>query len=144
MAIEIPVYDHGVPSAHALVDEGDAERVLARRWRLEGGYARTGKQGLGMHRFILRPPGDKEVDHIDHNRLNNQRSNLRVCTHQVNTQNMRNRTGGTRGVYFDSTRQKWMAHIKVDGVRIYKRFDMWCHAMRHAAALRDEYFGRIN
>jgi hypothetical protein len=40
-----------------------------------------------MHRIIMKPSKGMEIDHIDHNGLNNQKSNLRFCTHSQNMKN---------------------------------------------------------
>ncbi len=53
--------------------------------RLEGGRWRS----LSLHREITGCPPGLEVDHRDHNGLNNQGFNLLVCTHAVNMQNIR-------------------------------------------------------
>lgn len=58
-----------------------------------------------------------EVDHINHDKLDNRRSNLRICNHAENGKNLslkRNNTSGFPGVHFDKTRLKWVARIKVD------------------------------
>lgn len=75
-----------------------------------------------MHSMILK--GVIEVDHIDGNGLNNQRSNLRNVTHAENIQNQRvqrRSKSGYRGVtYFPNCgkwkrKKPWRARIKVDG-----------------------------
>jgi hypothetical protein len=73
-----------------LVDEADYECVSAYTWwpfkREHLIYARTIVDGryVLLHRFLLKPAKGKVVDHIDGNPLNNQRSNLRVCTQGEN------------------------------------------------------------
>ncbi len=54
------------------------------------GYDNNNKKPkqIGMHREIMQTPSNLDVDHIDHNGLNNQRNNLRNCSH---TQNCINR-----------------------------------------------------
>ena len=65
-----------------------------------------------MHRQIMGlVKGDKrDVDHINHNALNNRRINLRICAHWQNLNNQRRRiTSRSRfkGVAWDKKRKKW-------------------------------------
>lgn len=67
-----------------------------------------------MHRLIMGAPKGKEVDHIDGNGLNNQKSNLRICDRFQNTQNCiprKNTTSKYRGVSWGSRENKWKAQI---------------------------------
>ena len=63
--------------------------------------------------------GDKrEIDHMDMNKLNNRRSNLRICDRSENQRNHRlqaNNTSGYKGVYFDKQANKWKAQIQHHG-----------------------------
>lgn len=52
---------------------------------------------LTLHRLILKCGPNDMVDHIDGNGLNNQKSNLRVCTVQQNAQNRKRRTDNVAG-----------------------------------------------
>lgn len=64
-------------------------------------------------------PDGKEVDHINHNRLDNRISNLRLVTRQTNLRNQsqyKNNTSGATGVCYDKNSNKWRAHITIDGV----------------------------
>jgi len=76
-----------------------------------------GKQKMiMMHRVIMDTPEGMEVDHIDHDTLNNQKSNLRICTPSQNCANRGKRTDNTsgyKGIY--PSGKKWVAQIKVDG-----------------------------
>jgi hypothetical protein len=58
-----------------------------------------------MHRLIMKFPTKLVIDHIDHNGLNNQKSNLRICTHRQNMLNSAKRKSGKTskyiGVYID-------------------------------------------
>lgn len=70
-----------------------------------------------MHRDIMKPGSGEHIDHIDHNRLNNQDENLRLCTTAENGYNQRIRTGGTskyKGVYWSRDNKKWCAEIRVN------------------------------
>jgi hypothetical protein len=92
----------------ALVDDEDYERVLGvtEHWILHSeGYAYTnvGRRGLLMHRFILGLTDSKvHTDHADHNRLNNQKDNIRACSQAENNSNLPFRGVGRRG-------DKWRA-----------------------------------
>jgi hypothetical protein len=70
-----------------------------------------------MHREVVdAKPGDI-VDHINHDRLDNRRSNLRICTHSQNCANgeglRSHNSAGYKGVY--AVRDKWRAQIRVNG-----------------------------
>lgn len=65
---------------------------------------------LLLHRVIMQPPVGMEVDHVNGNRLDNTRKNLRVCTHLENMQNMSIRRGkSTKGIR--RHHGKWQARI---------------------------------
>ncbi|HLK61573.1 MAG TPA: AP2 domain-containing protein [Chthonomonadaceae bacterium] len=123
----------------AWVDEQDAERVRAYRWypspqatttyaitRINQGGKRT---SLYMHRLIMQPQADQQVDHINGNGLDNRRSNLRVCSLQQNLRNTGNQAGSTscyKGVYWKKSVGRWVARISVEGKQ------------RHLGYFRDE------
>lgn len=67
-------------------------------------------------------PGAAQIDHIDHDRLNNRISNLRLATPSQNLQNKRqyrNNSSGRTGVYWIKDQQKWQARIRVDDKLLY-------------------------
>ena len=54
-----------------------------------------------MHRFLLSPPDEMDVDHRNGDTLDNRRENLRICTHLENGQNQmkhKTNTSGYKGV----------------------------------------------
>jgi hypothetical protein len=105
----------------ALVDDEDYERVVAvGKWCEDDGYAVRGSKPYCMARFILGLTDPKiEVDHEDHNGLNNQKYNLRVATRVQNNHNLRKQRPPTsskyKGVSFDKGNSKWVAQIKIAG-----------------------------
>lgn len=83
-----------------------------------GGYAVRSEGGrpILMHRVIASAPPGLEVDHINRNRLDNRRSNLRLTDYTGNMRNCsRNRrnTSGYKGVRRLGNR--WAARLKCDG-----------------------------
>jgi len=105
-----------------LLDDEDYFNLKDYYWRLgTNGYVlrSIGQLHVYMHRQIMKPAGDLEVDHIDGNRLNNQRLNLRCVTKSINGQNRKlqvNNTSGYRGVTFQQG--SWKAQIYKDKKRI--------------------------
>jgi hypothetical protein len=131
--VEIPVRHKGKVAGFALVDDADASKVTPYRWRLDGGYAVRSvyipggrHSSVQMHRVILGLGAwDRvnEVDHQNHNKLDNQRGNLRVVSRSVN---QHNRIGPNvrasalpLGVYAVPALNKFKAEITVEGERHY-------------------------
>jgi len=139
VTVEVPLANgRGV----ALVDAEDAARVLRYRWyrhEVSGKvYARNKRAGY-LHRFLMEPSAEMEVDHISGDGLDNRRVNLRVCTHAQNQQNRVRAQGrsGYRGVSWWSTRGKWTVRVRVAG-RVHHggHYDDVHEAGRVAAEMR--------
>lgn len=116
----------------ALVDDEDYEFISQWKWHYDGthgGYAiRTQRQGkrslhFKMHRVIMGVTDPQIlVDHRDVDGLNNQRSNLRVCSHRQNNCNKvksKNRSSRYKGVSFYKKYGTWEAGICVNYKNIY-------------------------
>lgn len=75
----------------AVIDASDLPLVSGMKWHAvphkRGGFYARAAGGVYLHRILTDCPDDKEVDHINHDTLNNRRSNLRVCTHLENMRN---------------------------------------------------------
>lgn len=97
---------------YALIDPADWPAVSQYSWHYSsGGYAKNGRVG-SMHRFIMQPATRLVVDHINRDRLDNRRSNLRICTQTQNKSNIPMRPSNTSG-YRGVIRQPrgWIAQI---------------------------------
>lgn len=101
---------------YAKVDDQDFDFLSQWKWQYNGGYAihssRTNR--LSMHLLLLQAPEGKEIDHINRDKLDNRRSNLRIVTRNENQWNRglsRNNRSGIKGVSFIQKCKKWYASI---------------------------------
>lgn len=108
----------------ALIDDSDFESLNRFKWQalkvkntfyaartcscIFGGKRHT----IRMHRQLMSTPFGTETDHRDHNGLNNQRSNLRICTRSQNQHN-----------YQHDPKKKFSSRFK--GVGWYKKYKKW-------------------
>jgi len=79
--------------------------------KLNGKYV---SETIYLHRFVLDFPFKLQVDHIDMNKLNNQKINLRACTNQQNNRNTKSKKNSSskyKGVSWDSKNKKWISQI---------------------------------
>lgn len=108
----------------ALVDDDLYPLLSQYRWCYHvRGYAVTciHYKTVYMHRMVMNAQPGQLVDHIDGDKLNNTRANLRFATAAQNQQNKAPRTG-FKGVTF--TKGRWHARIKVQGkLRYLGAFD---------------------
>jgi hypothetical protein len=139
---------------YAIVDAEDYESLNRYRWcAIQTGrnwYAKTlDRNGiiLSMHRVITNAPKGLFVDHINHNSLDNRRSNLRLCTHAQNQQNTKPRSGGTskyKGVHWEKARNKFRARITYNRKGIHLgMFDSEIDAAKAYDKKARELFGQF-
>lgn len=112
----------GKEVAETWVSKEDFESVRYTRWYLDvKGYVRRGNPKVQIHRQILAPPTGMHIDHVNRNKLDNRRENLRVVTGAENAQNVTTREG-MRGVEERTGRdgrKRWVARCKVGSTRYY-------------------------
>lgn len=110
----------------AIVDDDDYEKINKYKWtadldkrcnkfRARRNIYKKGKniKSILMHRFIMNCPENMTVDHINHDTLDNRKSNLRICTLQQNCGNQGPRKGTSKykGVSWYKQIKKWTAQI---------------------------------
>ena len=132
----------------AIVDDNDFEWLSQWKWqynlhgyavRSEGDWRKKSRKTIFMHREIVKTPVGLQTDHINRDKLDNRKVNLRVCTRSQNFQNrlLKNNKSGLKGVYFRSKGnwKRWAAEIgfnnknyflgyfknKVDAAREYNK-----------------------
>lgn len=134
------------------IDEEDCKQVSLYTWRVRNRYLATsvgprgGQSIFKLHWLLLgEPPDGLECDHIDRDKMNNKRENLRFVTKRVNAINRDTgtNTSGVRGVR--QVCDKWVAyiHASVGNQICLGRFSTMQEAIdaRKAGELR--YFGEL-
>jgi hypothetical protein len=107
-----------------LVDDGDFDYLNQWKWHLSAkGYAvrKPKNKAIFMHRLLNRTPLHMQTDHINDNKLDNRKENLRSVTNQQNHFNMlaqKNSKSGIRGVSWSKERKKWVAQIIINNKTI--------------------------
>ncbi len=122
---------------YALIDKDDFYKCydycwyLSKRWYVE---SRIWWKLVKMHRFILNPSKDEFIDHINRDRIDNRKSNLRICT---KTENNRNKTHSKRSktwikwVYFNKKINKFVVQVTKDRIR----YSWWTHSDINSATI---------
>jgi len=115
----------------AIVDEVDYDWLIERKWYYgHKGYAVHRKylgtingklklKAIYMHRLILNTPEEMFTDHINCNRLDNRRCNLRICSRNQNMMNSIKKMDGCspyKGVTLNCG--KWSAGITINSKHI--------------------------
>lgn len=106
-----------------LIDNKDFNLVKDMVWRVSArGYVETTlywapyKLNVKLHRLIMSPPDHLVIDHINSNKLDNRRINLRICTQAENNRNASFRkdksTSKYKGVHCE--RGRWKAQIQLN------------------------------
>lgn len=118
---------------YAIIDSADCKLVAQYHWYFEHGYARCDiwknnkKRSLYMHRLIMDAKSGQDIHHINHNRHDNRRCNLQVCTHLENCQSRKG-----LGYYWDKRVKKWRVQIS----RMGKRFHLGYFNTKYEAERR--------
>ncbi len=133
------------------VDDEDYDELNKHTWHINNtGYAirylnkEKGKprKAVLMHRGIMCAPKGMVVDHINHNQTDNQKNNLRVCTHAENLKNRKSKKGKVVGVYWAKKYNRWETSIGIDGKLIHLgTFQDYEEAVKIRQEAEIEYFG---
>ena len=105
-------------------DAEDIKVIEEHYWRIDSnGYVVTTdkktRKAILMHRLLMNCPEDKVVDHINHCKSNNCKSNLRICTQTENSMNRlksNSNTSGITGISWEN--EKWRSRIMINGKHV--------------------------
>lgn len=131
----------------AIVDDEDFEYLSQWKWLFDSNYARRsvgskGKQKcIYMHKLLINCPQNRKGDHINGNKLDNRKFNLRIATVSENGMNRKvnkNNKSGLKGVSFFGGR--WRAYIQKRFLGYFPTKEKAAIAYNKAA---QEYFGEF-
>ncbi len=125
-----------------IIDGSDSDVYESRAWHVSDtgyvvwrGIENGVKKTIRMHRVIAGAKEGEIVDHINRNKLDNRRSNLRIVTQRENVHNS-DRVENAKGYYFNTRIQRWAVDSKPFAVKsVY--MDSEDGARRYIQALRD-------
>jgi len=115
-------------SKRTIVDDEYFTELNKFKWHFNCGYACRWVYPDGkavkkrMHRVLTKASEELEVDHINQNKLDNRKNNLRLCTkaeNRMNRSKYKTNTSGEKGVYFHKRDTVWTAQIGISGKRIH-------------------------
>ncbi len=123
-AVQIPL----TSGKAALIDAVDYPKICGYKWRFHSGYARAFKynpstqknDAIHMSHLIMPCPPGMEIDHINRDRLDNRKCNLRVVTRSQNCANrgsFKNSVSQYKGVHWNKKMELWEAAIRKDGIQ---------------------------
>ena len=130
------------------IDEEDYEKHFKEKSIYLNGNGYALSNNIGIHRIIMDITDSKlQIDHINHDKLDNRKENLRVVTHQQNSYNKtvyKNNESGYTGVHLYKPTGKYMAYIKANNKRkhlgYYKTIEeAYTAYVRASKALHGEY-----
>lgn len=128
--IEIPLTKGKV----SIIDDEDFEKISFTKWKFDR-YARANVwnkelkkyESKSIHRVVMDAPKGFDVDHINGDKLDNRKVNLRICTRSENLHNLQNKARtpvGLRGAFKAKNDKKWFSTISVCGeIKRLGRFD---------------------
>lgn len=129
-----------------LIDEEDIsiiERYKTAKLCRDGYvYLSRNNKLYALHRVVVNCPNDKCVDHINHNKLDNRKVNLRICTYSENSLN----TAYTpkynqRGVYYNKRDNVWIVSFTKNRKRyFYGTYKSYKQAVTIAKSKEQELF----
>lgn len=131
-------------------DLEDYDKIKDYCWCImRDGYVSCANKKLRLHRLVNgNIPENMVIDHINHNKADNRKCNLRICTvsnNNMNTTLYHNNTSGCKGVSWHSRDCIWEVHINVNKKSIYGgRYSNYEDAVKRRKELENKYFGEYS
>lgn len=130
---------------YTIVDDEDYNHLVSiGSWHFDRYAKRVTRDGVVyMHRLITKAPAKRAVDHINGDKLDNRKSNLRVVDYSTNCHNRHDIKNKYLGVSFDKRRCKYKAVIGFQYQMIdIGRYDTAEQARKARNRVAKELFGK--
>ena len=118
----------GFKNGMVLVDDEDYDWLNKYSWYINDGYIVTNikinneQNKKYIHRLIIGEQNKFDIDHIDHNKFNNCKNNLRIVNKSQNAMNKKSQKNSSsifKGVSWNKALKKWKSDIKLNGKSYY-------------------------
>lgn len=132
-------------------DLEDYEKIKNYCWSEHQGYLEayetTSKKIVRFHQIVVNCPKGFVRDHINRNKLDNRKNNIRIITHQDNVKNQSIRSdnnSGVIGVCWNKAQQTWKAGLQVNKKwKLHKNYKTKEEAIKARLKAEKEYFGEF-
>jgi hypothetical protein len=132
----------------ALVDNEDYGYLSSWKWCFDKstGYAKGYSNGCNiyMHRLVNKTPLGMSTDHINQNKLDNRRKNLRNADKRLNGINRgveKSNKCGHKNIFWEKRRKQWVVDMRCGTKRIVRQFKKLKDAILNAKKFREEIQG---
>lgn len=109
----------------SIIDDDDYDLIAKYSWSIDSnGYARHNLyiqnqkyKRITIHRLVMNAKINQQIDHINGNKLDNRKHNLRFCDKYQNAMNCKihkHNTSGYKGVCWHKQSKKWRAYIVIN------------------------------
>lgn len=137
------------PNLFTKVDDEDFEYLNQWKWRFSGnGYAirtepKSGKKKILLHRFLVNTPKGMFTDHINGDRLDNQKVNIRYCTKTENNRNVKKKASPSLSKFkgVSKTGKLYSSGIFINGKYKLSYFNNELDAAKHYNEMALKYYG---
>ncbi len=107
--------------ARAKIDKEDLKNAKKHKWHLDFyGYviSQINNKAIRLHQLVIGKKSSNQIDHINHNKFDNRKQNLRHCTTSQNCMNRKN----VKGYCWNKENKKWQVQICIN----YKNIHIGC------------------
>lgn len=130
-----------------LIDKNDYNKVKDYKWTLDDGYVCSHDfsdnfKKIRMHRFVLGALSGQIVDHVNRNKLDNRKDNLRLVNHEQNSRNISISKANKTGIIGVSKAENNAWRVTIQGKSFGKRYRNFEDAVFKRLSLEMEIFGK--